>query len=424
MRQPLQRLRHLPLSQQLALSAAGCCLVATLALVIVAAQSTLSIQNTTLSEHARAAAQQLAARTAIELAAGDRLGLMAELQFYADQSLFAAARALDVEGNELAVRGQVTPDGEAFTHEILIDGNSAGMVELYLDFSEQRASRESLIWGLIALSVLLSSAVYALTKPMGQRLARNISDAVAQLGAVTEDASASVNEVHKLKDRINALPLDLLTSQDITDRSEEHYHETAILCISLKHLPAYLDTLDESRLQTYVAKLHRMAFGSAGFYGGQLSVIRQFGLAVYFSGTHAAGSPVLRAASSAWLLSRCCELAEKHDRLRFLPGMAIGLSELGRGDDQDIYPGLYIQATLDELLELASQEVEGILLSSHAAEDRGLTARVGIDVIDERWMALGGISGKHLDLLERQLQSLRRTVTSPDDDTPQGLLPF
>ena len=119
-------------------------------------------------------------------------------------------------------------------YEILIDGNSAGIVELYLDLSEQRASRETLIWGLIALSVLLSSAVYALTKPMGQRLARNISDAVAQLDAVTEDASASVNEVHKLKDRINALPLDLLTSQDITDRSEEHYHETAILCISLK----------------------------------------------------------------------------------------------------------------------------------------------------------------------------------------------
>ena len=104
--------------------------------------------------------------------------------------------------------------------------------------------------------------------------------------------------------------------------------------------------------------------------------------------------------------------------------MAIGLSELGHGDDQDIYPGLYIQATLDELLELASQEVEGILLSSHAAEDRGLTARVGIDVIDERWMALGGISGKHLDLLERQLRNLRRIVTSPDDDTSQGLLPF
>ena len=146
---------------------------------------------------------------------------------------------------------------------------------------------------------------------MGQRLARNISDAVAQLDAVSDDDSASVNEVHKLKDRINALPLDLLKSQDIVDRSEEHYHETAILCISLKHLPAYLETLDESRLQSYVATLHRMTFGSAGFYGGDLRVARQFGLAVYFSRTHAAALlcyappavPGCYRAAASWLKS-------------------------------------------------------------------------------------------------------------------------
>ena len=97
---------------------------------------------------------------------------------------------------------------------MLIDGNSAGTVELYLDLREQQAARETLIWGLVALSVLLSTAVYALTRPMGQRLASNISDAVAQLDAITEDASASVNEVDKLKDRVNALPLDLLKSRD------------------------------------------------------------------------------------------------------------------------------------------------------------------------------------------------------------------
>jgi hypothetical protein len=105
--------------------------------------------------------------------------------------------------------------------------------------------------------------------------------------------------VTKLKDRVNALPLDLLKSRDPGDQSEEHYNDTAILCIALKHLPGYLDTLDESRMQAYIASLHRMAYGSAGFYGGDLSVIRQFGLAIYFSGDHAAGSPVLRAASCA-----------------------------------------------------------------------------------------------------------------------------
>lgn len=420
----LHRLRHQPLSQQLALSAAGCCLLATLTLVLVASQSTQSIQNTTLTEHAKAAAAQLAARAATELSAGDWLGLVAELQFYTDQTLFAAARVLDVESMELAARGQVVADAQAFRHPVVIDGNTAGQVELYLDLGEQKAARETLIWGLIALSALLSVAVYALTRPMGQQLASNISEAVAQLDAVTEEDSASINEVHKLQDHINALPLELLRSRDPGDHGEEHYTDTAILCISLKQLPGYLDTLDESRLQQYVSVLHRMAYGCAGFYGGDLSVVRQFTLAIYFSGDHPAGSPVLRAASCAWLLSRSSEIAEKQDRLSFTAGLAVGVSELGRGDEKDIYPGLYIQSTLDELLELSNQPVEGVLLSSHAAEDRGLTTRMGIDVIDEKWMAVGEISGAHLDLLERQLHLIKRMIAPADDDTPQGFLPF
>ena len=148
----LQRLRHQPLSQQLALAAAGCCLLATLVLVIVAAQSTQSIQNTTLTDHAQAAVEQLATRAAAELATGNRLGLVAELQFYTEQPLFAAARVLDVEGAELATRGTVGTDRLTFRHAVRIDGDTAGSVELDLDLSAQTAARETLIWGLVALS--------------------------------------------------------------------------------------------------------------------------------------------------------------------------------------------------------------------------------------------------------------------------------
>ena len=98
MQQLIQRLRNQPLSQQLAFAATGWCLLATLILVAVAAQSTQSIQHQTLTQHAHAAAQQLAARASNELATGDRLGLSAELQFFTDQALFAGARALDIEG--------------------------------------------------------------------------------------------------------------------------------------------------------------------------------------------------------------------------------------------------------------------------------------------------------------------------------------
>lgn len=420
----LRRLRHQPLSHQLALVAAGCCLLATLILVAVAAQSTQSILNTTLNEHAQAAAANLGLRAGTELAAGDRLGVVTALQFYTDQNLFSGARAIDIEGKEIAVAGTIGTGGSLYSHSILIDGNTAGSVELYLDLTPQLAARETLVWGLIALAALLSTAVFAITRPMGQRLASDISDAVAQLDAISEESSVSVNEVHKLRDSVNSLPLDLLKSQNLSHQNDDHYRDTAILCIALKHLPGYLDTLNDTRLQEYVGLLHRIAFGSAGFYGGELSVIRQFGLAIYFSGTHSIGSPVLRAASCAWLLARACALAEKTERLSFVPGLAIGVSELGRGDAQDIYPGLYTQATLDDLLELAHQDVDAILLSSRAAEDDGLTSRIGIDVIDEQWMALGDISSRHMDLLTRQLTLIRRLITPAEQDGPQGFLPF
>lgn len=424
MQQLIHGLRHQPLSQQLALVATACCLIATLILVAVAAQSTQSIQNTTLTEHASAAVQQLAARAATKLAAADKLGLATELQFYTDQTLFSGALALDVEGMELAVTGAIPADGRAHSKAIMIDGNIAGTVELYLDLSEQNAARETLILGLVALSGLLSAVVYALTRPMGQKLARNISEVVAQLDAISDETSGAINEVHKLQDRVSSLPLDLLRSRETRGQADEHYQDTAILCIALKHLPGYLDTLDEQRLQRYVELLHRMTYGSAGFYGGDLSVIRQFGLAIYFSGEHSVGSAVVRAASCAWLLSRCAGIAEQRQRLSFAPGMAIGVSELGRGDEEDIYPGLYIQAALDDLLALASEDLDAIVLSSRAAEDGGLTARMGIDVIDEKWMALGDISASHLELLERQLLILQRAIFPADEDTPQGLLPF
>ncbi|GIS01519.1 MAG: hypothetical protein CM15mP103_00700 [Gammaproteobacteria bacterium] len=110
----------------------------------------------------------------------------------------------------------------------------------------------------------------------------------------------------------------MLKSRDIEEPDEEHYSDTAILCIASSTYPP-TSTHSMNLVCRLVSSLHRMAYGSAGFYGGDLSVVRQFGLAIYFSGSHAAGSPVLRAASCAWLLSRCSEIAEKQERLSFTP---------------------------------------------------------------------------------------------------------
>ena len=100
-------------------------LLATLVLVIVAAQSTQSIQNTTLNDHAQAAVEQLATRAAAELATGNRLGLVAELRFYTDQPLFASPGA-GRRGCRAGARGTVGTDQLTFRHAVRIDGDTAG----------------------------------------------------------------------------------------------------------------------------------------------------------------------------------------------------------------------------------------------------------------------------------------------------------
>ena len=150
------------------------------------------------------------------------------------------------------------------------------------------------------------------------------------------------NEVHKLQDRINALPLDLLKSTvpaadgDITTPKLQY-------CASRSN--TYLVTSTRWTNLGCNAMYQRCTawLMLCGVLQRNLSVVRQFTVAIYFSGPHAAGSPVFRAASCAWLcLALVKSRANEIDSLYF--GMAVGVSELGHGNDKDIYPGLYVQS--------------------------------------------------------------------------------
>ena len=208
----------------------------------------------------------------------------------------------------------------------------------------------------------------------------------------------------------SALPLDLLKPSTASETKDEHYNDTAVLLISLKSLPGYVDTLDAPRLHRYVALIHRLIYGAAGFYGGELQVVRQFGLAVYFNGEHPIGSPALRAASCGWLLQQSAPAAEKVIRLSLHQGLAIGLSELGPGDGRDIYPGLYTQATIDELLTLAATDADALLLNRAAARDVDLGTRMKISASGTDAWLINDLADGHRDLLERQLQIMLSAV--------------
>jgi len=405
----LDYIGRLPLGQQLALTASICCLLATLALVGLSAKSSRYTQDNLQSEYGKAVAEQLAARLSSELALNDRLGAAGELNRVVQQAGIAGARALDVEGVELAVTGDIE-HGSVFQADISIAGDVAGIAEVHLNTAAQDAAQFRFQIALSGLALVLSVAVYLATRAMARRLTQNLTALSAELALVTGEADGNANEVAALRDRIAALPLDLLKPQMVGQSQIDHYVDTAILYVYFRSLPGYVDTVDERRLQRYVAMVHRLIYGAAGFYNGKLEVVRQFGLAVFFDGSHAVGSPALRAASCAWLIRQAAPELEKSLRLSVALGLAVGGSELGRGDAKDIYPGLYTQSAIDELHAMARDIGEQIEVTSFIAEDIDLTTRMTINSGDSKRPVLVGIGDHHKDLLERQRHVLLRAL--------------
>jgi hypothetical protein len=131
-----------------------------------------------------------------------------------------------------------------------------------------------------------------------------------------------------------------------------------------------------------------------------LQVCRQFGLAIYFNGPNNAGSAAFRAASCAWLVRSVAKELEKKMSLSMTIAMALSQSELGIGDGSDIYPGLYMQHTLDELQEICASKPPKVLLSTLPTEVRD-------------YAMLEAFAGSYQDLLERQLRLILKRLSDP-----------
>ena len=406
---------NLPLHQQLATVACLCCLLSSLALVALAGQSSAYTRANLQAEYGRAVAEQLARRLGTEMATGDLLGVVGELNKLTEQRGIAATRALDVDGNELAVAGDRELGKFSFSSAIVIAGDQAGVAEVALNTAAQDRTQFQFLLSLSGLAILLSIAVYIATRALALRLGKNLQDVAAELGAVGDDTSVSANEVAALRERVAALPLDLLKPPSMeASQGDQHYVTTAILFVHFRSLPGYLETVDERRLQRYVAHVHRLLYGAAGFYGGELQVVRQFGIAIWFTGPHKIASPAVRAASCAWLIRQTAPTLEQQLRLTVGLGIAVGGSELGRGDSEDIYPGLYTQSAVDDLEQLARQPGDEIRLSDFLIEDLELTTRVAIETGTNGANHMGEFADGHRDLLERQRHILLQALVTAE----------
>ncbi|MEM8662291.1 MAG: hypothetical protein AAGF35_15515, partial [Pseudomonadota bacterium] len=331
------------LGQQLAVVSAGLCLLVSLALVTLAAISTRYMQLQQQDEYGSALARQVASRISIALETGDLLSASASLHRFVETSSAQQVAIFDVEGKALVQAGDASsPNQHAYRAPVRIEDDVAGRVVITIGTDTAKAARLQFVLSLIGLAILLSLTVYITTRHFGQRLAGRISELSSAIALDDrQDSGRSLNELDNLARDIEALPMDLLRTRSKTNPREENYRTTAVLYLHLTSLADYIETLDERALHRYTDRLHHLVLAAGDFYAGELRVARQFGLAVFFNGPNSAGSAAFRAASCAWLIEAASRELEKTMRRNLGIAMAISQSELGVGDEADIYPGLY-----------------------------------------------------------------------------------
>ncbi len=412
MKNPLQ---HSSIGQQLALLTAGLCLLVSLALVTLAAISTRHMQMQQQEEYGSALARQIATRISTALETGDLLSVSASLQRFVETSSAEEVAIFDVEGKALGQAGDALGQNlRQYRAPVRVESDIAGQVVITISTDTAGAAQLQFVLSLLGLAVLLSLTVYITMRHFGQRLANRLGTLASSIALEdqAEDAAAG-NEVDRLARNIEALPMDLLRTRSETNPREENYRTTAVLYLHLTSLADYIDTLDEQALHRYTDRLHQLVLAAADFYAGDLQVARQFGLAVYFSGPNSAGSAAFRAASCAWLIQAASRELEQQMRRTMSIAMAISQSELGAGDRADIYPGLYIQHTLDELETICANRPPRVLLAPVVCEDPDIASRLqhqATEVMD--FAMLEEFAEPYQDLLERQLRLILKRLTA------------
>ena len=409
------RLENTGISQQLALITAGFCLLVSLALVTLGAISSRHMQEQQQEEYGTALAHQIARRISTALESGDLLSVSASLQRFVETSSAEEVAIFDIEGKALGQAGQALGQQlRQYSAPVRIASDVAGRVVITISGDQARAAQLRFILSLVGLAVLLSLTVYGASRHLGQRVATRLAALARVIALEEEDQCRPDNEVDLLQKRIEALPMDLLRTRSDAGPKEENYRHTAVLYLHLTSLVDYVDTLDEHSLHRYTDRLHQVVYAAAGFYGGELQVTRQFGLAVFFSGHNNAGNAAFRAASCAWLVQAVARELEQQMSLSLSIAMAISQSELGVGDSTDIYPGLYMQHTLDELQTICASKPPKILLSPQVCEDVDVAGRLqteATEVMD--YAMLEEFEGPYRDLLERQLRLILKRLADP-----------
>jgi len=402
------------ISQRMAIICGVLALLTTLTLVAVAALSSNYIIEQQEQQRGEEMAAGIANEIAPVLASGDLIRLEVSLRSLQKKYGLLGISVFDIEARELSSAGERTStDYRQYVRAINLDGDIAGEVEVLLLPSAARMELQRMSLGLVSLAFLSSLFAAGLGARWGLQLADRLRALNTRLQLDTSlEQEFSGDEISQLEQTVSSLPLELLRRPADAAGTTANYQEAGLLYLHLDSLSRHVETLDESSLLHYT-ELQRLIIASAAqLYGGQLAVVRQFGILVTFS-DQGSGSPCFRALSTGWLIAQLAEATTANGAPRIRLSQACGISETGTGTSKDIYPDLYNQHLIDELAELAAGASGRIALNTGCATEGEVANRCRTEQIENQ-LLLTGFEEPYSDLLERQRTLLMKDLQQPD----------
>ena len=396
------------------------------AAVLVAAQITLALtlaskahfEEETRALHAEALLNAVVSRTSGLVASDDMFTATSELNKLLSSDIVGGAAISDVDGEFLVVVGSLAKAERLYHAPLRIGPDIAGRLTVKL---ERVSSNSSLKWTVSALSLILAMFSYAgavsISRSQSHRL-RAVLGRIAHSGQVDD----RIDALAQIESAINDLPLDIITPTNAEIFDETSLNSMAITTMSLDHLGKYIDAVDEITLAKYVGTYETLAKAVAQLLDGDLQTVRPASLTLFFEGTKRGMTPDARAVIASTLLQHLLAVAERSQRRKFICGIGIGRSAMGRGEQGSAYATLYNQTVIDETLTMAQRAGSSVKLASSILESDQVESLFDVIETADGDTQLGAPTPELLPELEKQSKLLQRRLFP--DVGEQSDLPF
>ena len=250
------------------------------------------------------------------------------------------------------------------------------------------------------------------------RRLKDVLERIAHSGQVDD----RLDILTQIETAIDDLPLDLITPSSSEDVDETSLDSMAVTTISLDHLSRYIDTVDEITLANYVGTYETLGKAVAQLLDGDLQTVRPESLTLFFEGTKRGMTPDARGVIASTLLQHLMAVAERSQRRKFICGIGVGRSAMGRGERGSAYATLYNQTVIDETLTIAQRAGSSVKLAPSILENDQVAGLFDVIETADGDTQLGAPTPALLPELDKQSKLLQRRLFP--DVGEQSDLPF